>query len=101
MTAAGVAGLRRGPANRENAGWGDPAFDVVGWMTHAAYVDVSLERWDWVVDEYRGLVCPGAECDTAHAQGDEQADEKKFKHECIQVNALVVSTAYVLPVRRQ
>ena len=40
----------------ENAGWGDPAFDVVDWMTHAAYIGVSPERWDWVVDEYRGLV---------------------------------------------
>jgi hypothetical protein len=40
----------------ENAGWGDPAFDIADWMTHAAYLDVSPERWDWVVEEYSSLV---------------------------------------------
>jgi hypothetical protein len=40
----------------ENAGWGDPAFDVADWMTHVAYLEVSPERWRWVVDQYCGLV---------------------------------------------
>jgi aminoglycoside phosphotransferase (APT) family kinase protein len=40
----------------ENAGWGDPAFDIADWMTHAAYLDVSPDRWQWVVEAYSRLV---------------------------------------------
>ncbi len=40
----------------ENAGWGDPAFDVADWMTHASYLDVPTERWEWAVEVYCGLV---------------------------------------------
>ncbi len=40
----------------ENAGWGDPAFDIADCMTHAAYLDVPLQRWEWVVAAYASLV---------------------------------------------
>ncbi len=40
----------------ENAGWGDPAFDIADWKTHAAYIGVPAARWDWVVDAYCSLV---------------------------------------------
>jgi aminoglycoside phosphotransferase (APT) family kinase protein len=33
----------------ENAGWGDPAFDVAQLMTHPAYLSVPSRRWDRVV----------------------------------------------------
>jgi aminoglycoside phosphotransferase (APT) family kinase protein len=36
----------------ENAGWGDPAFDIAQLMTHPAYIDVPSERWAWVVETY-------------------------------------------------
>ncbi len=36
----------------DGSGWGDPAFDIAGLIAHAAYVDVPLSRWEWVVDTY-------------------------------------------------
>ena len=39
----------------ENSGWGDPAFEVGELMAHAAYIDVSAERWAWVADRYCSL----------------------------------------------
>ena len=36
----------------ENAGWGDPAFEIVDTMTHPQYMDVPETRWDWVVEQY-------------------------------------------------
>jgi len=36
----------------ENSGWGDPAFEMADLCTHAAYIDVPLPRWDWVIDTY-------------------------------------------------
>jgi len=36
----------------EYSGWGDPAFDVAQWATHASYTDVSLSCWAWVLDAY-------------------------------------------------
>jgi thiamine kinase-like enzyme len=40
----------------ENSGWGDPAFEIAGLMTHPAYMSVPSSRWDWVVDTYCNLV---------------------------------------------
>ena len=40
----------------ENAGWGDPAFDVAQWMTHASYIRVPQARWGWVKERYASLV---------------------------------------------
>ena len=40
----------------ENAGWGDPAFDVAQWMTHASYVGVPQPRWEWVGERYASMV---------------------------------------------
>ncbi len=40
----------------ENAGWGDPAFDVAQWMTHASYIGVRQPRWEWVTERYARLV---------------------------------------------
>lgn len=39
----------------ENSGWGDPAFEIVDLMTHAALIDVPDERWEWVIAEYARL----------------------------------------------
>jgi thiamine kinase-like enzyme len=36
----------------EYSGWGDPAFDVAQWATHASMVDVPLARWQWALDAY-------------------------------------------------
>jgi thiamine kinase-like enzyme len=36
----------------EYSGWGDPAFDVAQWATHASYTDVPFSRWAWVLDAY-------------------------------------------------
>ena len=36
----------------ENAGWGDPAFEIVDTMTHPQYMGVPETRWDWFVDQY-------------------------------------------------
>jgi hypothetical protein len=36
----------------EYGGWGDPAFDVAQWITHASYTDVPRSRWKWVLDVY-------------------------------------------------
>jgi thiamine kinase-like enzyme len=36
----------------EYSGWGDPAFDVAQWATHASYTDVPLSRWDWALEAY-------------------------------------------------
>ena len=39
----------------ENAGWGDPAFEIVDTMTHPQYMDVPEERWTWFVEKYGEL----------------------------------------------
>ena len=36
----------------EYSGWGDPAFDVAQWATHASYADVPAARWAWALDAY-------------------------------------------------
>ena len=36
----------------ENAGWGDPAFELADLITHPAYLDVPPERWEWLIDAY-------------------------------------------------
>ena len=36
----------------ENAGWGDPAFEIADLITHPAYADVPPERWGWLIDAY-------------------------------------------------
>lgn len=36
----------------ENAGWGDPAFEIADLMTHPAYAAVPPGRWPWVVARY-------------------------------------------------
>jgi aminoglycoside phosphotransferase (APT) family kinase protein len=40
----------------ENAGWGDPAFDVAHWITHASYIGVPPARWQWVKERYVSAV---------------------------------------------
>lgn len=40
----------------ENAGWGDPAFEIADLMTHPAYIEVPTWRWEWVIDAYCTLV---------------------------------------------
>lgn len=37
----------------ENAGWGDPAHELVDLMVHPAYLAVPPARWAWVVETYR------------------------------------------------
>jgi thiamine kinase-like enzyme len=36
----------------ENAGWGDPAYEIADLITHPAYAGVPSERWEWVIDAY-------------------------------------------------
>ena len=36
----------------ENAGWGDPTFDIADLTTHVSYLAVPSERWDWVIERY-------------------------------------------------
>jgi aminoglycoside phosphotransferase (APT) family kinase protein len=36
----------------ENAGWGDPAFEIADLATHPAYADVPPERSEWLIDSY-------------------------------------------------
>ncbi|MFD3162469.1 phosphotransferase [Herpetosiphon sp. NSE202] len=36
----------------ENAGWGDPAFEIVDLMTHPAYATVTLQQWQAFVTAY-------------------------------------------------
>lgn len=36
----------------ENAGWGDPSFDIVDLMTHPAYAEVPVEHWPWFAQAY-------------------------------------------------
>jgi aminoglycoside phosphotransferase (APT) family kinase protein len=40
----------------ENAGWGDPAFEIADLMTHPSYMSVSSARWEWVIGEYCRLM---------------------------------------------
>ncbi|WP_420640620.1 phosphotransferase [Candidatus Leptofilum sp.] len=40
----------------ENSGWGDPAFEVADLITHPAYLDVPVARWEWVAELY-GVLC--------------------------------------------
>jgi aminoglycoside phosphotransferase (APT) family kinase protein len=39
----------------ENSGWGDPAFEIADLVTHAAYLGVPSDRWEWVVQLYARL----------------------------------------------
>jgi thiamine kinase-like enzyme len=41
-----------GSVDWENAGWGDPAFEIADLITHPAYVAVASERWEWQIDAY-------------------------------------------------
>lgn len=36
----------------EGSGWGDPAFEIADLMVHPAYMSVSPERWDWMIEQY-------------------------------------------------
>ncbi len=36
----------------ENSGWGDPAFEIADLITHPAYADVPLSRWEPLCEEY-------------------------------------------------
>ncbi len=36
----------------ENAGWGDPAFEIVDLITHPAYAEVAAEQWQTFVQAY-------------------------------------------------
>jgi thiamine kinase-like enzyme len=36
----------------ENAGWGDPAFEIADLMAHPSYANVSPARWDCVIEQY-------------------------------------------------
>jgi thiamine kinase-like enzyme len=36
----------------ENAGWGDPAFEIADVITHPAYADVLADRWKWLIEAY-------------------------------------------------
>jgi len=45
----------------ENAGWSDPTFDVADLTTHASYLAVPPERWDWVIERYCQLANKGQE----------------------------------------
>jgi aminoglycoside phosphotransferase (APT) family kinase protein len=36
----------------EYAGWGDPAFDVAQWATHASLTEVLPSRWTWALEAY-------------------------------------------------
>jgi aminoglycoside phosphotransferase (APT) family kinase protein len=36
----------------EYAGWGDPAFDVAQWATHASLTEAPLARWTWALEAY-------------------------------------------------
>jgi aminoglycoside phosphotransferase (APT) family kinase protein len=41
-----------GAVDWEYSGWGEPAFEFASIRAHAAYLDVPLERWDWVQEQY-------------------------------------------------
>lgn len=45
----------------ENAGWSDPTFDIADLTTHASYLTVPPERWNWVIDRYCQLANRGQE----------------------------------------
>ena len=36
----------------ENAGWGDPAFEIVDLMCHPQYHSAPMMRWQWVIAQY-------------------------------------------------
>jgi len=36
----------------ENAGWGDPAYEIADLITHPAYIGVPPERWEWLIAAY-------------------------------------------------
>lgn len=35
----------------ENSGWGNPALEIADLMAHAAYMDVPMAIWEWVVQQ--------------------------------------------------
>lgn len=39
----------------ENAGWGDPAFDIADLIVHPAYRAVGEDRWQWLLQRLCGL----------------------------------------------
>ncbi|MBM3129622.1 MAG: aminoglycoside phosphotransferase family protein [Chloroflexi bacterium] len=40
----------------ENAGWGDPAFEIADLMAHPSYISVSPARWEWAIERYCRLM---------------------------------------------
>jgi thiamine kinase-like enzyme len=36
----------------EYSGWGDPAFDIAQWATHASYTETPLSHWTWALAVY-------------------------------------------------
>ena len=36
----------------EYSGWGDPAFEIADMMSHPKFMNVSAERWSWVMQLY-------------------------------------------------
>ncbi len=36
----------------ENSGWNDSAFEIGDMMIHPAYMSVTVDRWDWVIERY-------------------------------------------------
>jgi len=36
----------------EYSGWGDPAFEIADMMSHPKFMNVSAERWAWVMQMY-------------------------------------------------
>lgn len=40
----------------ENSGWGNPHFEIAELITHAAYLSVDTNRWDWIVNEYANMI---------------------------------------------
>ncbi len=41
-----------GSVDWENSGWGDPAFEIAGLITHPAYLDVKESQWQWFSSYY-------------------------------------------------
>jgi thiamine kinase-like enzyme len=39
----------------ENAGWGDPAYEMADLIAHPAYAEVSPARWEWVIEKIGAL----------------------------------------------
>jgi thiamine kinase-like enzyme len=44
----------------EYSGISDPAFDIADVCSHAAYITVPLERWQWVIEAYCRTIADSA-----------------------------------------